>query len=98
MISFAMEKFADSVHALWTTASGRSTVDPHGSADGKPSEGGRDGTPNCRCSPGTARKGKGGVGDSPWGSPELGKRRSGRETRVKWQRWWGSAGACSDVG
>jgi hypothetical protein len=26
MISFAMEKFADSAHALWTTASGRSTA------------------------------------------------------------------------
>jgi hypothetical protein len=51
-----------------------------------------------RCSPWAARKGKGGVGDSPRGSPELGERRSGRVTRVKWRRWWSSTGACSDVG
>jgi hypothetical protein len=30
-----MEKSVDSVHASWTIASGRSTVDPHGGADGE---------------------------------------------------------------
>jgi hypothetical protein len=71
-----MEKSLDSVHASWTTASGRSTVDLHGGADRKPPESGRDGAPACQCSPTAAGKGKGGMGDSPWGSPELGERRS----------------------
>jgi hypothetical protein len=93
-----MEKCVDLVHASWTTASGRSTVDPHSGADRRPLERGRDGAPACRCSPAVAGKGKGGVGDSPRGSLELGERRSGWETRVNWRRWWGSAGACSDVG
>jgi hypothetical protein len=30
-------------------------------------------------------------------SPELGERRSGGATRVKWWRRWGSTGACSGV-
>jgi hypothetical protein len=30
-----MEKFVDWVHASWSTALGRSTVDPHGGADGE---------------------------------------------------------------
>jgi hypothetical protein len=87
----------DSVHTLWTTASGRSTVDPHSGMDGKPPESGRDGYPACRYSLAAAKKGKGGVGDSPRGSPKLGERQSSRATRVKWRQWWGSAGACSDA-
>jgi hypothetical protein len=87
----------DPVHASWTTALGRCTVDPHGGADGKPPESGRGGAPACRCSPVVARKGNGGVGNSPRGSPELGERRSGGATRVKgWQRW-GSTVACFGV-
>jgi hypothetical protein len=70
----------DSVHASWTTASGRSVVDLHGGADGKPPESSWDGALASRCSPAAAGKGKGGVGDSPRGSPELGERRSGRVT------------------
>jgi hypothetical protein len=85
-----MEKSVDLVHASWTTASGRSMVDPHGGADGKPPESGRDGALACRCSPTAAGKGKGGMGDSPRGSPELGERWSGRVTRVKWWRQWSS--------
>jgi hypothetical protein len=88
----------DSVHASWTMASGRSTVDPHGGADGKSLVSGRDGAPACQCSPAMAGKGKGGVGDLPRGSPKLGEWRSGRATRVKWRRWWGLSGACSNVG
>jgi hypothetical protein len=61
-------------HASWTTASGRSTVDPHGGADGKPPENGQGGAPACRCSPVAAGKGNGGVRNSPRGSPELGER------------------------
>jgi hypothetical protein len=30
-----MEKSVDSVHTSWTTASGRSMLDPHGGADGE---------------------------------------------------------------
>jgi hypothetical protein len=93
-----MEKTLDSVHASWTTASGRSTVDPHGGEDGKPPKSGRDGALACRCSPTVAGKGKGGMGDSPRGSPELRERRIGRVTRVKWWRWWGSVGVSSNVG
>jgi hypothetical protein len=52
----------DPVHASWTTSSGRSTVDPHGGADGKPPESGRRGAPACRCSPVAAGKGNGGHG------------------------------------
>jgi hypothetical protein len=88
----------DWVHASWTTASGRSTVDLHGGADGKPPESGRDGALACWCSSAAPGKGKGGVGDPPRGSLELEERWSGRETRVKWRRWWGTTGACSDVG
>jgi hypothetical protein len=44
-----------------------------------------------------ARKGNGGAGNSPRGSPELGARRSGGETRVKWWRRWGLTGACFGV-
>jgi hypothetical protein len=51
-----MEKSVDSVHASWTTASSRSMVDPHGGADGKPPESGRDGALACRCSPTVAGK------------------------------------------
>jgi hypothetical protein len=58
-----MEKSVDSVHASWTMASGRSTGDPHGGADGKPLESGQDGVPARQCSPEAARKGKGDVGD-----------------------------------
>jgi hypothetical protein len=72
-------------------------VDPHGGADGKPPESGRGGAPACRCSPVAARKGNGGVGNSPRGSPEHGERRSGWATRVKWWRRWSSAGACFSV-
>jgi hypothetical protein len=43
--------------------------------------------------PVVAGKGNGGVGNSPRGSPELGERRSGWATRVKWWRRWGSTGA-----
>jgi hypothetical protein len=93
-----MQKLVDLVHAPWTTASGRSTVDPHGGMDRKPSKSDRDGTPACQCSSPVVGKGKGGVGDSPRGSPELRERRSGQATRAKWRRWWGLAGACSDVG
>jgi hypothetical protein len=93
-----MEKSVDSVHASWTIALGRSTVDPHGRADRKPPESGRDGASACRCSPTTAGKGNGGMGDSPRGSPELGERRSGQATRVKWWRRWSSVRVCSDVG
>jgi hypothetical protein len=93
-----MEKSVDSVHASWTAASGGSTVDPHGGTDGKSLESGRDSAPACRCSPVAAGKGKGSMGDSPRGSPKLRKQRSGRATTVKWRRWWGSAGACSNVG
>jgi hypothetical protein len=65
---------------------------------GKPPESDRDSAPACRCSPTATGKGKGGMGDSPRGSPELEERRSGRATRVKW--WWcrSSVGVCSDVG
>jgi hypothetical protein len=77
-----MEKSVDLVHASWTMASGRSTVDPHGGADRKPLESDRDGASACRCSPAVVGKGKGTVGDSPQGSPELGERRSGQATRV----------------
>jgi hypothetical protein len=38
------------------------------------------------------------LADNGRASPELGERRSSRATRVKWWQWWGSAGACSDVG
>jgi hypothetical protein len=93
-----MEKSVDSVHASWTTASGQSTVDLHGGAVGKPQESSQDGAPLCRCSPAAAGMGKGGVGDSPRGSPELVERRSGRATRVMWWWWWASVGACYDVG
>jgi hypothetical protein len=41
LIYFAMKKSMDSVHVLWTTALGQSTMDPHGGMDGKPSESGR---------------------------------------------------------
>jgi hypothetical protein len=61
----------DSVHASWTTASGWSTVDPHGGANGKLPESGWDGAPSCRYSPAVAGMAKDGVGDSPRGSPEL---------------------------
>jgi hypothetical protein len=98
LIYFTMEKSLDSVHALWTTALGRSMVDPHGRADEKPLKSGWDGTPACWCSLAVAGKGKSCMGDSPRGSPELGEWRSGRATRVKWWRWWGSVGVCSDVG
>jgi hypothetical protein len=37
---FCNGKSLDPVHALWTTGSGQSTVDPHGGADGKPPESG----------------------------------------------------------
>jgi hypothetical protein len=88
----------DSVHTSSTTASGQSTVDPHSGVNRKPPESGRYGAPACPCSPAVAGKEKGGVGDSPRGSPELGERRNGRATRVKWQRSWGSTRARSDVG
>jgi hypothetical protein len=65
---------------------------------GKPLESGRDDALTCRCSPTAARKGKGGMGDSPRGSPELGERWSGRATRVNWWRRRSSVGVCSDVG
>jgi hypothetical protein len=42
-----MEKYVDSVHTSWTTASSQSTVDPHGGTDGKPLESGRDGEGRC---------------------------------------------------
>jgi hypothetical protein len=44
---------------------------PHDGADGKLQKSDRDSAPACRCSPAVAGKGKGGVGDSPRGSPEL---------------------------
>jgi hypothetical protein len=47
--------------------------------------------------PVAAGKGNGGVRNSSRGSPELGERRSGGATRVKWWRRWGSTGACSGV-
>jgi hypothetical protein len=47
--------------------------------------------------PVAAGKGNGGVGNLPRGSPELGERRSGLVTRVKWWRWWGPTGACFGV-
>jgi hypothetical protein len=50
----------DPVHTSWTTASGRSTVDPHGGVDEKSPENGRGGAPACRCSPVAAGKGNGG--------------------------------------
>jgi hypothetical protein len=93
-----MEKSLDLVHASWTTASDPSTVHPHGGAEGKPLESGWDGALACQCSPAAAGEGRGSVGDSPWGSLELGERQSCRATQVKWQRWWGSMGVCSDVG
>jgi hypothetical protein len=65
---------------------------------GKPPENGWDGAPSCRCSPTPAGKGKGGLGDSPRGSPELGEHWSGRATRVKWWQRRSSVGVCSDVG
>jgi hypothetical protein len=44
-------------------------------------------------------EGKGGMGDAPRGSPELGERWSGQATRVNWWRWQSSVGGgCSDVG
>jgi hypothetical protein len=66
-----MQKSVDLVHASWTMASVRSTMDLHGGADRKPPESGQDGTPACQCSPVSVGKGKGGVGDSPRGSLEL---------------------------
>jgi hypothetical protein len=82
----------DSVHASWTAASGWSTVDLHGGAERKPLKSGRDGAPACRSSLTAAGKGKGGMADSPRGSPELGERWSGRATRVKWWQRWSSMG------
>jgi hypothetical protein len=92
-----MGKSVDPVHASWTTASGRSMMDPHGGADGKSLENGRGGAPTCRCPPVAVGKGNGGVRNSPRGSPEFGERRSSGAMRVKWWRRWGSTGACSDV-
>jgi hypothetical protein len=66
---FCNGKSLDSVHASWTTASGRSTVDLHGGMDGKPPESDRGGALACRCSLVAAGKGNGGVRNSPQGSP-----------------------------
>jgi hypothetical protein len=76
----------DSVHASWTMASGRSTVDPHDSMDSK-----------LPVLTGGGREREGRCGGSPRGSPELGERRSGRATKVEWRWWWGLMGASSDV-
>jgi hypothetical protein len=59
---------------------------------GKPPESGREGAPACQCSPTAAGKGKGGMGDSPRGSPELGERQSGWVTRVNWWQRRSSVG------
>jgi hypothetical protein len=64
----------DSVPASWTAASGRSMVDSDDITDGKPLVSQWDGTPACRCSLAAVGKGKGCVGDSPQGSPELRER------------------------
>jgi hypothetical protein len=89
---FRNGKSVDSVHASWTTASGRSTVDPHGGVDGETAgerPGWRSSLPLLTDG---GWEGEGWYGDSPWGSPELGERRSGRATRVNWWRWWSSVG------
>jgi hypothetical protein len=47
---------------------------------------------------GGGREGEGWCGGLAMGLTGARERRSGRTTRVKWRRWWDSAGACSDVG
>jgi hypothetical protein len=59
---------------------------------GKLPESDWDGALACRCSPTLAGKEKGGMGDSPRGSPEHREQRSGWATRVKWWRWRSTVG------
>jgi hypothetical protein len=82
----------DSVHASWTTASGRSTVDPHGGVDGETTgerPGWRSGLPVLADG---GWEGEGWYGGLTTGSTELRERRSGRVTRVKWWRQRSSVG------
>jgi hypothetical protein len=88
-----MEKSMDSVHASWTTASGWSTVDPQEAAEER--SGWRS---ILLVLTDSGWEGEGWYWGLPWGSPELGERRSGRATRMKWWQRWSSMEVSSSVG
>jgi hypothetical protein len=93
-----MEKSVDSVHASWTTASGRSTVDPHGGAD-RETAGERPGRrSDLPVLTDGGWEGEGWYGGLTTGFTGARERWSGRATRVNWWRRRSSVGVCSDVG